>query len=57
MARKKPSTYSLTRSNRFKSRALWTLDCLALWTLDRLALWKLYLLAAVVVYMIRLLLL
>ena len=25
MARKKPSTYSLTRSNRFKSRALWTL--------------------------------
>ena len=25
MARKKPSTFSLTRSNRFKSRALWTL--------------------------------
>ena len=25
MARKKSSTYSLTRSNRFKSRALWTL--------------------------------
>ena len=25
MARKKPSTYSLTRSNRFKQRALWTL--------------------------------
>jgi len=25
MTRKKPSTYSLTRSNRFKSRALWTL--------------------------------
>ncbi len=25
MARKKPSTYSLTRSNRIKSRALWTL--------------------------------
>jgi hypothetical protein len=25
LARKKPSTFSLTRSNRFKSRALWTL--------------------------------